>query len=171
MEGPETVGAFIGRAIERFDHFQFVSLGTRMALRDKGDDAAATARMYMSEIRHDKDSGRQSTVYGVYHDRFQRVDGCWRFADRRYHSLARTGPDIDAFPFPRPDQLAPPGVTPSGPRPFDRPLAENADAKHRQPHRRRPCLLGGRLCENCTLVYRTKRSYRCRTNRPAPSSR
>jgi hypothetical protein len=107
LEGPGNVGAWIGRAIERFDHYQFVILGTRVFLRHGGDGDAATARMYMCEIRHDKDNGRRTIAYGVYHDRFRRVDGRWWFADRRYHSLARTGPDLNVFPFPEPGTFAP----------------------------------------------------------------
>jgi hypothetical protein len=36
----------------------------------------------------------------VYHDAYERHDGRWWFAHRRYHSLARTAPDLAVFPFP-----------------------------------------------------------------------
>ncbi|MFO7592107.1 MAG: hypothetical protein R6X23_14650 [Acidimicrobiia bacterium] len=38
----------------------------------------------------DADTGEWNNAFGVYHDRYRRVDGEWRFARRRYHSLART---------------------------------------------------------------------------------
>jgi hypothetical protein len=40
----------------------------------------------------------------MYHDRYRRTADGWRFADRRYHSLARLGEDgtSEVFPFPSP---------------------------------------------------------------------
>lgn len=99
LVGPVALGEFIGGAIERFSHFQFVVLGTRVDVAT-GDADKASARLYMCEIRQRADDGHQSIAYGVYHDDYARRDGRWQFARRRYHSLARTGPDLAVFPFP-----------------------------------------------------------------------
>jgi hypothetical protein len=38
---------------------------------------------------------------GVYHDRYTRVDGQWRFSQRRYDRLYATAPrDLEVYPFP-----------------------------------------------------------------------
>ena len=103
IDGPAAIGDFIGRSISGMDFFEFVVLNTRIVLRHEGDDDRAVARLYMNELRHDT-SGRWTTVYGVYHDVHRRVDGRWWFAERRYHSLARTARDFDVFAFPTGDQ-------------------------------------------------------------------
>jgi hypothetical protein len=105
--GPTAIGDFIGRSIERFEFFEFVVLGTRVTFDPDGPDRAS-ARLYMCELRQSADEGRHSVAYGVYHDDHVRFDGRWWFAHRRYHSLARTAPDLAVFPFP--------DVTPGGSR-------------------------------------------------------
>ncbi len=105
--GPDAVGAFIGSSIEKFSFFQFVILNTVIEV----DDAAgrAAARMYIHELRQQKDTGRRSDAYGVYHDRFERdASGRWWFALRRYGSFSRTAPqeapeDQVVFPLPQTD--------------------------------------------------------------------
>jgi hypothetical protein len=99
MVGPQQLGTFIGTAIERFSHFQFVVLGTRVDLAGADSDRA-TARLYMCELRQTAEDGDHSVAYGVYHDDYVRHEGRWWFARRRYHSLARTSPDLTVFPFP-----------------------------------------------------------------------
>jgi hypothetical protein len=96
--GPGAIGQFIEASIERFSRFQFVVLGTRVALESDAD--RATARLYMCELRQSVAEGNESVAYGVYHDAYVREDGRWWFAHRRYHSLARTAPDLAVFPFP-----------------------------------------------------------------------
>lgn len=95
------LGTFVSTAIERFDFFQFVILSARLWV-DGSDDA--TGRLYMCEVRHDAIAGRRSQAFGVYQDRFRRDGEHWRFAARRYHSLARTSAtadrDFDVFEFP-----------------------------------------------------------------------
>jgi len=103
LEGPRPIGEFIGAAIAGLDFFEFVVLNTRIHLRHNGDDDRAVARMYMNELRHDRASGQWTTVYGVYHDVHRRVGGRWWFAERRYHTLARTGHALDTFAFPAGD--------------------------------------------------------------------
>lgn len=105
VQGGEGVARFVGEAIERFDFFEFVPLSLRTWI--DGEDLA-TGRSYMCELRQARDSGRRSQAFGVYHDRFRRDGGRWRFAARRYHSLARTAAtahrDLDVFDFPATDR-------------------------------------------------------------------
>jgi hypothetical protein len=100
LVGPQAVGEFIGGAIAGFDFFEFVVLNTRVDIGLQGDPDAATARMYMNELRREAESGRFTVVYGVYHDRMRRAGGHWWFEHRRYHSLARTAGDFEVFDFP-----------------------------------------------------------------------
>jgi hypothetical protein len=100
LTGPDELGVFIGRAIERFEFFEFVILNTRVELSYEGDDDAAFGRVFMCELRQDKDNGRASQAFGVYHDRYRRTGGTWWFARRDYQSLSRTGRN-DVFDFPR----------------------------------------------------------------------
>ena len=104
LVGPQALGEFIGGAIESFEFFQFVVLNARIELRVGGDDDVASARMYMNELRQGAASGHWTMVYGVYHDRYRRVDGRWWFAERHYQSLARTGRG-DVFAFPHHERL------------------------------------------------------------------
>jgi hypothetical protein len=103
LEGPEALGRFISDAIARFEFFQFVFLNTRIETR-LGEDTA-TGRNYMCELRQEKASGRWTKVFGVYHDRFRRVDGRWWFEHRRFHALAATNRDVVVFDFPSGLQL------------------------------------------------------------------
>lgn len=97
LTGPAALGAFIGGAIERFSFFEFVVLNARVDFA--GDDRdAARARVFMCELRQDRESGDFSRAFGLYRDDYRRVDGRWWFARRRYQSLARTGGDV--FPLP-----------------------------------------------------------------------
>ncbi len=99
--GPAGFAAFVGPAMERFDFFEFVILSTRTWIEDVDE---ASGRLYMCELRQDRETGRRSQAFGVYHDRFRRVDGRWRFAARRYHTLGRTPADatdrLEVFEFP-----------------------------------------------------------------------
>jgi hypothetical protein len=107
LTGPEAVGTFISEAIAGFEFFEFVIFNRRIFLGTDGDDLAATGRLYFGELRQDRASGRWSTAYGVYHDRYEKSAGRWWFSGRRHHSLARTAPDCDVFPFPGGDLFAP----------------------------------------------------------------
>jgi hypothetical protein len=99
LTGAAALGAFVGAAIERFDFFELTILNAHIVVDGRDD---ATGRMYLCELRHDRDARRRSEAYGLYRDRYRRVDGRWRFAERRYSSLARTADDggLDVFPFP-----------------------------------------------------------------------
>jgi hypothetical protein len=100
MVGPTAVGEFINNAIAHLDFFEFVILNTRIFLNHDGDPDQAAARVYINELRHERDPGRFTHAYGVYHDVYRRRDGRWWFAQRRYSSLARTGRDAEVFDFP-----------------------------------------------------------------------
>lgn len=100
LDGPDAIGSWIGTAIERFDFFQFVILGTRVFEHLDGDPDAAFARMYMSELRRERSSERFTIAYGLYQDNFKRIDGKWKFVARSYRTMARTAPDLNVFPMP-----------------------------------------------------------------------
>ena len=105
LDGPGAVGDFIANAIAHMDFFEFVILNVTTNLRRDGDADRAAARMYMCELRHERDNGRRTTAFGVYHDEYVRSDGTWRIAGRVYHSMARTNVDgddrdLDVFGFP-----------------------------------------------------------------------
>jgi hypothetical protein len=99
LTGPETLGAFIGAAIEQFEFFEFVLLNMRVFLHWQGDADRAAGRVYINEVRHGE-TGGWSTAYGLYQDHYVRVDDHWCIARRRYHSLARTSRDFDVFEHP-----------------------------------------------------------------------
>jgi hypothetical protein len=103
--GPREFAGFVAKAVSRFEFFQFVILNTRIFLRHDGDPDAATARMYMSELRQDHAAGRWTLIYGIYHDHYRRIDGRWWFAARTYHTLARTQDEMVVFPFPSPEPI------------------------------------------------------------------
>ncbi|MFZ4517424.1 MAG: nuclear transport factor 2 family protein [Microthrixaceae bacterium] len=100
VTGPGELGRFIGGAVERFDFFEFVILNSLVELRVGGDPDAAAARMFMCEQRRAAADGGWSTAYGLYRDDYGRLDGRWWFTGRSYRSLARSGADGGAFPFP-----------------------------------------------------------------------
>jgi SnoaL-like domain len=102
--GPDDFGAFVAAAIKRYDHFTFVILNTVVDIT--GPDAAR-GRLFMCEIRHDRDSDTWQNAHGVYEDTYARVDDRWWFAERRYRSMARTGPDGAVLGLP--DDLEPLG--------------------------------------------------------------
>ena len=106
------MGRFIGESIERFEFFEFVVLNLHLAFPEGAASGTAVGRLFMNEVRQERDSGRWTMVYGLYHDRYALREGRWRIAERRYHSLARTARDLDAFPFPADPGIAVPGIGP-----------------------------------------------------------
>lgn len=104
FDGPDAIGGFIGESLTQFEFFEFVILNTVIEV----DVAAgvAGARMYMQELRQNVSDGRRTNAYGVYHDRFERLDGKWWLARRRYGSFSRTavpGPEHEQVVFPLPE--------------------------------------------------------------------
>ena len=112
LTGGAEVGEFIAGAIDRFEFFEFVILNAHIAFPDGPSAGSAVSRLFMSELRQDRADGRWTTAYGLYHDRYTLDSGRWWFAERRYHSLARTGRDLDAFPLPSDPGLRVPGIEP-----------------------------------------------------------
>lgn len=98
LAGATALGEFVGGAIERFAFFEFTILNAVVEIVEAG--VHAHGRLWMCELRQDAESGQWSNAYGVYHDDYVGADGRWRFARRRYHSLARTAPAMQIFPFP-----------------------------------------------------------------------
>jgi len=90
LTGSQALGEFIGTALTRFDFFEFVILNTVV---DVIDDHTARGRVYIEEIRHERETDAWSHAFGLYQDSYRRTDGRWRFAARRYRSLARKHPD------------------------------------------------------------------------------
>jgi hypothetical protein len=98
--GPAAFADFVAASIQRFDFFEFVILNTVVRLTDTG---TARGRLYIVEVRQERESGEWSNAFGVYHDHLSLVDGCWRFAERHYQSLARKigNAPAEVFQFPQ----------------------------------------------------------------------
>jgi hypothetical protein len=110
LAGPASLGAFIGGSIEQFEFFEFVILNAHIMFPEGASAGTAVSRLFMSELRQQRDSGRWTTVFGLYHDRYVLEGGRWWFAERRYHSLARSSHDLDVFPLPPHPGIDVPGV-------------------------------------------------------------
>ena len=95
VEGPAALVDFIEGSLEQFTFFEFAILNSVVDV--DGDDG--WGRVYICELRCDA-AGEWTQAYGLYQDRYRRTDGDWRIAGRRYSSLARTGPRIEAFDLP-----------------------------------------------------------------------
>ncbi len=96
IEGSLALGEFIGGAIERFAFFEFVALNVRVGFPAGADADRATVRTYMCELRQDHD-GEFSRAFGLYQDEVVRTPSGWRFARRRYQSIARGGTSLDVL--------------------------------------------------------------------------
>lgn len=98
--GAEALGAFIAASVERFECFVFTLLNAVVDV----DGEEAVGRLYIQELRQERDTHRWTTAVGLYRDRYRSVDGRWRFAARDYSSLARvTAAEPSATVFPIPD--------------------------------------------------------------------
>ena len=91
--GPEEIGEFINESIKPFDFFQFEIRNSVIDVGAEGCDA--TGRLWMSELRHVRETGQWSTIFGVYHDQYQLTEEGWRISSRQYHSLARLSHALD----------------------------------------------------------------------------
>ncbi|MCB0963214.1 MAG: nuclear transport factor 2 family protein [Acidimicrobiales bacterium] len=100
LRGSHELVEFVASALDRFSFFEFVILNAHIELTDGGDPDAASARLWMCELRHAHGEPDRSEAFGVYLDDYRRVDGTWRIAHRRYRSLARY-PEGATFPFDR----------------------------------------------------------------------
>ena len=99
--GPKAIGDLIAAYIAKYDFLVQVILNARIGLRWQDDVDAASARLFIAEFRQWTSTGRRMESAGVYHDRYTRVDGQWRFAQRRYDRLYATSPrELEIYPFP-----------------------------------------------------------------------
>ncbi|HEX7443732.1 MAG TPA: nuclear transport factor 2 family protein [Acidimicrobiales bacterium] len=110
LTGGSEVGAFIGTAIAHFSFFEFVILNAHIVFPAGPEAEAAVCRLFMCELRQEADTGRFSTAFGLYHDRYVLESGRWWFAERRYHSIARHGGVLDVFPLPDDPGINVPGA-------------------------------------------------------------
>jgi len=117
VRGRESIVEFVSSAVRRFEFVEPFPLNVIGSITSTGsttgevvDGAVARIRTHMCEVRRhgpdDPDAGCWSTAFGLYQDDVVRRDGRWRFAERSYRSLARTGTvttrDGAVFPFPAP---------------------------------------------------------------------
>ena len=86
LVGPTALGEFVGKAIARFEFFEFVILNTVIDITSEHE---ATGRLWMVEIRQERGSGEWSNAFGLYRDTYEQCDGRWRFSERSYRSIAR----------------------------------------------------------------------------------
>jgi hypothetical protein len=103
FDGPQAIGDFIAEQLTQFSFFEFVILNTVIEIDVEA--GVAGGRMYMQELRQNVSDGRRTNAFGVYHDRFERHDGAWWLAHRRYGSFSRTitqGPENEQAVFPLP---------------------------------------------------------------------
>jgi hypothetical protein len=99
--GPAAIGALIAGYIAKYDFLIQIVLNARIELRTNGNVDEAGARLYIAEHRQWTSNGRRMESSGVYHDRYARIDGAWRFTQRRYDRLYATGErDLEVYPFP-----------------------------------------------------------------------
>ena len=110
LVGGAAVGEFIGTAIAGFSFFEFVVLNAHIVFPDGPAAGTAVCRLFMCELRQERDSGRFTTAFGLYHDRYALVDDRWWFAERRYHSLARHAGVLDVFGLPGDPGIEVPGA-------------------------------------------------------------
>ena len=102
--GADGIGGFISGAIERFEFFELVILNVHVLPRVAAAETDADtlrSRSFTCELRQEQANGHWTNAFGVYHDELRRVDDRWRYARRRYQSIARTGRS-EVFPLPRP---------------------------------------------------------------------
>ncbi len=109
LVGAKALGDFIAGAIAQFEFFEFVVLNAHVVFPRGALAGEATSRLFMCEVRQHRESGRMTTAFGLYHDRYLLGGDRWRFAERRYHSLARHGADLEAFPLPTDPGIEVPG--------------------------------------------------------------
>ncbi len=100
LTGGTALGEFIGTSIAQFEFFEFVILNAHIVFPEGAEAGSAASRLFMCEIRQTQGSRRSSTAFGLYHDRYAFDGRRWWFAERRYHSLARTSGDLEVFPLP-----------------------------------------------------------------------
>ncbi|MET8286088.1 nuclear transport factor 2 family protein [Streptomyces sp. NPDC051639] len=100
LEGREPIRAW-GRRVPDFVDF-LVQNTHPGVIRIDGD--TASGRAYVSEVGRGRD-GRGGLNYAIYHDRYQRTDDGWRFAERVYEVRYEDASPLAGSP-PRPAEDA-----------------------------------------------------------------
>jgi hypothetical protein len=101
VTGPGNIGALIAGYVSNYDFLIQVVLNARIRVRYEDNDDRAFARLYIAEFRQTTTTGRAIESAGVYHDEYQRNDGRWWFARRRYDRIYATAPkDLEVHAFP-----------------------------------------------------------------------
>ena len=100
LVGAPALGAFIGSSIAQFEFFEFVILNAHIGFPDGPLAGTAACRLFMSELRQHGDSGRWTTVFGLYHDRYP--------PPRRPVVVRRAPVPLAGPPGPRPRRVPPP---------------------------------------------------------------
>ena len=92
LSGPTELAAMIDGAVARFEFFEVALLNAVVDVVDDGprETRTATGRVYMWDLRQDRESGRWTNAFGLYRDHYVRHEGRWVIGSRRYSSLART---------------------------------------------------------------------------------
>jgi hypothetical protein len=104
--GAAGIGSFIAGAIERFEFFELVILNVHVLDPSAADGTdLLRSRTFTCELRQEAANGHWTNAFGVYHDELRRADDRWRYAKRRYQSIARTGRS-EVFPLPTPPGFA-----------------------------------------------------------------
>jgi hypothetical protein len=94
--GAAAFGEFGGKSVGRFSFYQYLPLNAVVKVDGAG---SARGRAYSLEVGEDGETREWIHYYGLYHDDYVRLDGAWRFAQRRYQTLARrTGERLESFP-------------------------------------------------------------------------
>lgn len=97
LAGADALVDFVSGALQQFSFFQFVILNSHVELWPGGDRSAATARVFMCELRQRVGETERTDAFGLYRDTYRKVEGGWRIAARAYRSLARY-PSGEVFP-------------------------------------------------------------------------
>lgn len=81
--GAAGVRAVLERLVKRYDGVPRTKhVITNVMIDVDAGEVAATARSYFTVYQASDDLPLQAVICGRYHDRFERVAGVWRFADR-----------------------------------------------------------------------------------------
>lgn len=80
--GAAQVLEVLERLVKRYDGIPRTKHVITNVMIDLDSDVAAGARSYFTVYQATDDLPLQAVICGRYHDRFEQVDGAWRFGDR-----------------------------------------------------------------------------------------
>ena len=98
LVGAAAVGAFIAKAIERFEHFEFAMLNA-VADLDEGGDDRDRSRLHLGDPGRPRHRPLDQRLRALRRP-LRQAGGALGIAQRSYSSLARTAPDLEVFGFP-----------------------------------------------------------------------